>query len=572
MRTIIYYIKPYLGRMSLGFLVKVFGTVMDLFLPYILAHIIDDIVPTKNMPAVTFWGICMIFCAICAMVGNVVANRMASAVARDASRDMRHDLFAKTMYLTCKQVDGFSIPSLESRLTTDTYNVHHMLGMMQRLGVRAPILLVGGICVTATLEPVLTLVMVAVLPFLFIAVYTVSRKGIPLYGAVQRAVDNMVRVVRENIQGVRVIKALSKTDYEKRRYARVNDELVKSETVAGVTMAATNPLMTVLLNLGLVAVIFVGAIRVNAGVSEAGKIIAFISYFTLISMAMLSISRMFVQFSKGTASADRIGEVLSAVSDIEAEPFLQKEEKPYLVFDDISFSYNGKRDNLSHISFSLCEGQTLGIIGATGSGKTTVASLLMRFYDVTDGSIRIEGKDIRSFEKGELREKFGVALQNDFIYEGTIADNIRFGREISDTELHAAAERAQATSFISAYDDGFDHPVNTGGVNLSGGQRQRLLIARALAGKPEILILDDASSALDYKTDANLRRALRTQCKETKAVILIAQRVSAVMHCDTVLVLDGGRIIGAGTHESLLESCPVYREIADSQLGGALLE
>ena len=316
MKYVLHYIRPYLGRMSGGLVIKFIGTITDLLLPLILAYIIDEVVPTENIPMIVLWGIMMIVCSVICMAGNVIANRMASAVARDASRALRHDLFAKTMYLSCHQVDTFTIPSLESRLTTDTYNVHHMLGMMQRLGVRAPILLIGGIMVTAYMEPVLTLVMVAVLPFITVVVWKISAKGIPLYTQMQKSVDNMVRVVRENIQGVRVIKALSKTDYERRRYEEANEALVRSETKAGVTMAATNPLMTIFLNTGLTAVIFVGAFRVNAGVSEPGKIMAFISYFTLISNAMMSITRMFVMYSKGAASANRIGAVIDTPTDL----------------------------------------------------------------------------------------------------------------------------------------------------------------------------------------------------------------------------------------------------------------
>ena len=568
MKYIIHYIRPHLGRMTGGLFIKFLGTITDLLLPYILAHIIDEVVPTRDVPMIVLWGIAMIVCSVICMAGNVIANRMASAVARDASRALRHDLFSRIMYLSCRQVDAFTIPSLESRLTTDTYNVHHMLGMMQRLGVRAPILLIGGIMVTAYMEPVLTLVMVAVLPFITFIVWKISAKGIPLYTQMQQAVDAMVRVVRENIQGVRVIKALSKTDYERRRYEDVNEALVRSETKAGITMAATNPLMTVFLNTGLTAVIFVGAFRVNAGISEPGKIMAFISYFTLISNAMMSITRMFVMYSKGIASANRIGEILDTPADQTTLDLLSYPGEDYLVFDHVTFSYNGTKDNVRDISFTVPEGGTLGIIGATGSGKTTLLALLLRFYDVKDGAVRIGGRDIRAMDDGELRTKFGTALQNDFIYEDTVAENIRIGRDIPMEQVREAAKNAQALDFIDAYEDGFDHMLTTKGTNVSGGQRQRLLIARALAGKPEILILDDASSALDYKTDANLRRALRENCPETRATILVAQRISAVMHCDAVLVVDEGEIIGAGTHEELLSQCPIYREIADSQLGG----
>ncbi|MBQ3065151.1 MAG: ABC transporter ATP-binding protein [Clostridia bacterium] len=568
MKTILFYVRPHLARMSGGLAIKFIGTITDLLLPYILAHIIDEIVPTKDILQTVLWGALMLVCSGVCMAGNVIANRMASAVARDAARAMRHDLFAHTMRLSCRQVDSYTVPSLESRLTTDTYHVHHMLGMMQRLGVRAPILLIGGILVTAYMEPVLTLIMVATLPLIVFTVLRVSMKGIPLYTKVQHAVDDMVRVVRENIQGVRVIKALSKTDYERRRYRAVNEALVSAETKASTVMARTNPMMNVFLNIGLTAVIFVGAIRVNAGLSQPGKIIAFISYFTLISNAMMSITRMFVMYSKGIASANRIGEILNTPDDLALMETEDQKNAPYLVFDGVSFSYNGKKNNLSRISFSAAEGETIGIIGATGSGKTTVLSLLMRFYDVNEGAVRIGGRDVRSMTAGELREKFGVALQNDFIYEDTIAENIRIGREISEDAIRRAAEDAQALSFIEMYEDGFDHMLNSKGTNLSGGQKQRLLIARALAASPEILVLDDSSSALDYKTDAALRRSLRTNRPETKATLIVAQRVSSVMHCDHILVIEEGEIIAAGDHEALLAECDVYREIADSQLGG----
>ena len=521
MKYILHYIRPYLGRMSAGLVIKFIGTITDLLLPFILAHIIDEVVPTENVPLIVLWGVMMIVCSVICMAGNVIANRMASAVARDASRALRHDLFSRTMYLSSRQVDTFTTPSLESRLTTATYTVHHMLGMMQRLGVRAPILLIGGILVTAYMEPVLTLVMVAVLPFITVVVWKISAKGIPLYTQMQKSVDSMVRVVRENIQGVRVIKALSKTDYERRRYEEANEALVKSETKAGVTNA------------------------------------------------MMSITRMFVMYSKGAASANRIGEVLDIPVDMEITQKLTVPGEDYLVFDHVTFSYNGARDNVRDISFSVKEGGTLGIIGATGSGKTTLLALLLRFYDVNSGAIRIGGKDIRAMEDGELREKFGVALQNDFIYEDTIAENIRIGRDIPMEDIRRAAEHAQALEFIDALEDGFDHMLTTKGTNVSGGQRQRILISRALAGHPEILLLDDSSSALDYKTDANLRRTLREHCTDTRATILVAQRISAVMHCDHILVIDEGEIVAAGTHEELLDCCEIYREIADSQLGGA---
>lgn len=566
MKLILRYLRPYFGRMSLGLSCKVSGALCDLLLPLILAHVLDDIVPLGQLRPIVFWGGAMLLCAFGGMTGNVLGNRVASGVARDAARTLRHDLFDKTLRLSGAQVDGFTIPSLESRLTSDTYNVHHMVGKMQKLGVRAPILLVGGIVVSATLEPALTMVMVAVLPFMAAAVIGVSRLGIPLYTGQQQAVDGMVRVARENAQGVRVIKALSRRAREIERFTTVNRAVADRGFRASAAMSAANPLMTLFLNFGLIGVILVGAWRVDRGVTEPGAITAFLVYFTLISNAMLSVARMFVMYSKGVASANRIAEVLDAPEDLQILPeTARKPDCGYISFENVDFSYNKTKNNLENISFRLERGQTLGVIGATGSGKTTLINLLMRFYDPDRGVIRLDGRDIR--ELPDLRTHFGAALQNDFIHGGTVAENIRFGRELSDSAVRRAAETAQAAEFIESLDDGYDHILSAKGVNLSGGQKQRLLIARALAGEPDILILDDSSSALDYKTDAALRAALRKQTQTT--TIVVAQRVSSVMHADLILVLDEGEIIGQGTHTTLLDTCAVYREIVDSQMGGA---
>lgn len=567
MKKVFFYLKPYLPRMSVGLLIKFTGTIMDLALPWILSYMIDDIVPLKDVPLILIWGVIMVICSIVAVVTNIVANRMASWVAQHTTQALRHDLFHKITYLSCKQIDEFTIPSLESRLTTDTYNIHQMIGMMQRLGVRAPILLLGGVLVTLTLDPILCLVLVSTMPFIGFLIYYISKKGIPLYVYLQRGVDAMVRTVRENIAGIRVIKALSKTDYEKDRFAGVNAEVVRRETKAATTMALTNPLMNLFLNLGLTAVIFVGAILVNNGMTQPGKIIAFLTYFTIILNAMLSINRMFVMYSKGTASAKRISEVLNTPEDltlIQANPV----SLPYhIVFEHVSFSYQKKEDNVTDISFRLKRGETLGIIGATGCGKSTLISLLMRLYDADSGEIFIDNRKIESIPPEELHTKFGVVFQNDILFADTIAENISFGRSLPLEQIQKAAECAQAAEFINALPDGYDHMLTAKGTNLSGGQKQRLLIARALAGNPEILILDDSSSALDYRTDAQLRRALAREYQGTTTII-IAQRISSILHADHILVLEEGKELGYGTHEELMQICALYREISQSQMGG----
>ncbi len=570
MKLILRYLKPLAGTMAFGLSVKVFATLMELSLPYILSYILDSVVPIGQVAPILIWGGAMVFAALMAMLGNVIANRNAAKVAKIAARQIRHDLFDATMHLSSRQVDAFTVPSLESRLTSDTYNVHHFIGMMQRVGIRAPILLIGGICITLFLDWRLSLILLAVLPLIGVSVFFITMRGLPLYRKNQQAVDGMVRVVREDCQGVRVIKALSKEDFEARRFDAANGKLVTAERRAGVTMAASQPVMNFFLNLGLVAVIVCGAYFVNGGLSKPGRIIAFIQYFTLMSTAMTTVTRIFVQYTKSLASANRIGEVLSAADHHRTSAEPPRTGEPYLVFDNVSFSYNGKKDNLSHISFTLPKGGTLGIIGATGSGKTTLLQLLMRFYDADSGSIYIGGRNLYSYPEEELRALFGVVMQNDFISADTVEENIRFGRKISDEAVRRAAELAQASEFIEAFEDGYSHELTAKGTNVSGGQKQRILVARALAGNPDILVLDDASSALDYKTDAALRRAIREHTHAT--TVVVAQRVSSVRSADLILVLEHGRIIGSGTHDELMEHCPVYREISESQMGGAFLE
>ena len=398
----------------------------------------------------------------------------------------------------------------------------------------------------------------------------ITRKSIPLYTREQSVLDEVVRVVQENVTGVRVIRALSKAEYERDRFRKVNDNMTHIDTTAGSITALNNPIASLVLNLGLTAVVVVGAYRVAGGGTHPSVIVAFLQYFVMILNAMLGVTRIFIIASRATASAHRIADVLDLPQDFEFVPEQPRTEVkgpvPHIEFRDVSFSYTGVGENISHLSFRLFRGQTLGILGTTGSGKSTIIKLLMRFYDADSGEILIDGRDIRSYEKDELSSLFGAVFQNDFAMENTIAENIRFFRPIGDTAVEAAARDAQAAEYIAAKEGGMEAPVSIRGSNLSGGQRQRLLIARALAGDPDILVLDDASSALDYRTEALLRRTLRTNHAHTTTV-LVAQRISSLLHADWILVLDDGKVIGAGKHEDLMEQCPEYRLIAETQMG-----
>lgn len=567
------YLKAYYVRMLAGFLIKTTGTLSELMLPFILSHILTNVIG-KSVKEVILWGMGMIVCSAIACVFNITANRMASKVSRNFAEEMRRDLFEKTLHLSARQTDKFTIPSLESRITTDTYNVHHFVNMMQRLGVRAPILLIGGVAITLVMDAYLSMVMLAMLPLIFVTVYFISSRGVPLYTMVQKSVDAMIRVVRENVYGIRVIKALSKGEYEHRRYDKVNRQLVGNEVRAGVIMSSVNPIMTLFMNMGSVAVVAIGAYRVTGSLSTPETVIAFMQYFTLISMAMMSVTRIFVMYTKSAASAKRIAEVINTEDDIvirSKEHFPDIKTHSHIKFESVAFSYNGKRNNLSNISFEIKKGGSVGIIGATGSGKSTLVKLLLRFYDCDKGAIYVNGENIRTIEKKRFYAMFGTVMQQDFLYADTIEENIKFGRSISEEALERATAIAQATEFIKAFPEGYNHMLSQHGTNISGGQKQRLLIARAVAANPEILVLDDSSSALDYKTDAALRRALKESLNNTTTII-VAQRVSSVKDCDLIIVLEEGNIIGMGNNEYLMEHCKEYNEIAQSQMGGAFID
>ncbi len=561
------YLRPHWGYIFLTMAIKLLATGMELFIPDLMEVILDEKVPAGELSQIYIYGGLMLLCAAACLGGNILANRMSAVSSGRITRAIRHDLFWRLETLSARQMDRLTVPSAESRLTSDTYNINQLLARFQRIGVRAPILLVGGVFMTMRMDAPLALVLLCLLPIIAVVVYFVTKTSVPLYTRQQSVLDSVVRVVQENITGIRVIKALSKTEYEKERFHGVNEELAAVDQKAGIITAITNPTASLTLNLGLTLVVVVGAFRVNSGACLSGVVVAFLQYFTMILNAMLGITRIFVMWSKGEASAKRVAQVLAEPEDLTAFPPAEPEAKPaHIEFRDVCFSYTGVGENISHLSFRLEQGQTLGILGPTGSGKSTILALLLRQYDPDSGEILIDGQDIRTIPYERLREKFGVAFQNDFITEGTVAGNIRFFRDLPEEALTRAAEDAQAMEFIRAKESGMASEVMVRGNNLSGGQKQRLLIARALAGDPEILILDDASSALDYATDARLRRCLREHYQDT-TTLLVAQRVSALRHADRILVLSDGVVIGSGRHEELMRSCQEYRLIAQTQMG-----
>lgn len=576
MKLIFRYMKKYKVAVFAAIFIKLIGTMSELSLPYILEYMIDYVVPSKDLVQVVIWGLIMFAASIFCRQFNVMANRKAIYNAHKVSYDVRGDLFKKTANLSGDSFDEFTLPSLISRMTSDSYNVQSAVQQLQSLCVRAPMMLLGGVIMTLFMDFYLAMILIVMLPFLIGVVLIVSLKGIPIYTKVQQRLDSVVRIMRENITGIRVVKALSKADYEKRRFSRANEEMAKSDIRAGTVMAIPGPFMQLCLNVGLTFVVIFGAKRVNDGLMQPGIILAFLTYFNMITMGVMGLNRIFMSLSKASASADRIDDVLKGNDDWIKTDEESVEGDDFISFENVSFSYGkelntdngfagGKREKaLDNISFSLKKGESLGIIGPTGCGKTTIINLLMRFYDPDEGSIRIDGKSISSFDKDELRSKFGAVFQNDMIFKDSLYNNIDFGRNISKDEIAKAIKDALADEYINALDKGLEYQADIKGANLSGGQKQRLLVARALAGRPQILVLDDSSSALDYKTDSAMRKAIKENHKES-TLILIAQRVSSVMGMDKIMVMDNGKCIGLGTHKQLMESCSAYRETYEMQ-------
>lgn len=608
MKCIFKYLKVYLPIIIFTVTVKVIGTTIEFLIPYVLEHLLDDVAPTGDLKMVLVWGAIMISIAILVRALNVLANRNGARTARNCIYDIRKDLFNKTMNLSGNQVDKYGIPSLTSRMTSDSYNVQNSIRMMLAMGIRAPLLLFGGITVTLMMDTGLASVLLLLVPIIITIVITISRKGIPMYTKVQTSVDNIVRIMRENITGIRVVKALSKERYEHNRFEDKNEEMFKTDSTSSIVMSLPGPFTTLFLNIGLTVVVVYGSYRVNDGITQPGVILAFLTYFNMILMGVGGVNRIFIMLSKASASAGRIsavlmeGEDLVTVygedDDIQAEEYADKgvglkagsstnrqadndgatkgvsretgKCHEYIEFDHVNFGYlkQGEQADeleLTDISFKMDKGSSLGIIGATGSGKTTIINLLMRFYDATSGTVYVDGKDVKTMPLKKLRSKFGVVFQNDIIFADTLLQNITFGREVTREDALAATKDAQAYGFISQYEDGIEHEAEIHGANLSGGQKQRVLIARALAAKPDILVLDDSSSALDYKTDALLRQVIREKYNNTTSII-VAQRISSIMNLDNIIVLDDGKIVGMGKHDYLMENCELYREIYEVQM------
>ena len=574
--------KLRLGRIGLSVSVKLLASVLELLIPYILEHIIDRVVPGGRVGPVVGWGALMVVVALLVRQTNIFANMTAVSVSRDCIERLRQDLFVRTARLSGSQTDAFTLPSLISRMTSDSYNVQNFITATQTIGIRAPILLVGGIALTLTMDPVLASILCVMAPVLLCVVVFISRKGVPLYDKVQQQMDAIVRVMRENITGIRVVKALSKTDYEKRRFRQTNDDLTRSDLKASIIMAIPGPSVQLCLNIGLVLVVILGAHRVNAGQSDPGVILAFLTYFTIILNSVMGLNRIFMLLSKASASADRIGRVLETGDDQPVEPLTEARRSSsgaFLEFDHVSFTHlstapeaeaasfaGGQRAKcLDDVSFTLDRGETLGIIGATGSGKSTIINLLMRFYDAQAGDCRVDGHDMYALTRSSLRRAYAMVLQDTWLFRGTVYENIAYGKEnATREEVVSAAKAARIHGYIMQLPQGYDTVISEDGGNISKGQKQLMTIARAMLYDAKMLILDEATSNVDTTTERRIQKAMR-ELMADKTCFVIAHRLSTIVDADVILVLNDGRIVEQGTHRELLERRGFYHQLYTSQ-------
>lgn len=544
---------------------------MDLVQPSLMSQIVDDGITQGNISLIVELGIQMLIFTVVGCCGGVLSGVFGNLAAQNFSNDLRKDAFSKVMKMSFQQTDKFTIGSLVTRLTNDITACQDFVGMALRMMVRTLMQFVGGIVMVLSINATFGYILLFTLPIQIVVIILVLRKGAPLFSVVQGKLDRVNSVVQENVSGARVVKAYTREDYEYARFCRANDDLVSTNLRVQKLMALLVPILSILMNASVIAVIYIGGepVRNAAADAQVGSIMAAITYITQILMSMMMIGMMFQQVTRAAASAARIREVLEADPVIADGDFTgSAPENGTVEFRNVSFRYPGVQSGnvLNDVNFRVNKGETVAILGATGCGKTSLVSLIPRFYDATDGDVFVDGVNVRDYKLDDLRHKIGFVLQKSELFSETIEQNIRWGDpEATDDEVKRAAEIAQADEFISVFTDGYKDMITEKGSSLSGGQKQRMSIARAIVKNPEILIFDDSMSALDLATDAKLQKTLREQLKGT-TVIMIAQRVASVMRADKIAVIDNGTIVAFDNHENLLKNCDVYRDIYNSQM------
>lgn len=566
------FLKPYRKWAILAPLLMILEVTMDLMQPRLIQRIVDEGIARLDMSVVTNTGLLMVGLAIVGAVGGLGCTVYATMAAQGFGADLRHTLFRKVQSFSFSNLDELETGQLITRLTNDVTQVQQVVAMLLRIMVRAPLMLVGSLLMAILTSPRLALLFLVLTPLVLVALIWVISKATPLFGQVQRKLDDLNTVMQENLAGVRVVKAFVRDQHEIQRFRITNDGLMEQTIRAARIVAVAMPFMMLAVNLGVVGAIWFGGLQVTYGTMQMGQIIAFVNYLMRTLMSLMMVSMLVMMTARAQASAERIQEVLDSVPRIEdkADAVAAFAPRGRVAFENVTFSYdgNGGAPVLKNINFVAEPGQTVAILGATGSGKSSLIHLIPRFYDVTGGRVTIDGVDVRDIEKEVLRRNVGVALQESVLFSGTIRDNIRYGRpDATDAEVIAVAQAAQAHQFISEFTGGYDTVIGQRGVNLSGGQKQRVAIARALLIRPAVLILDDSTSSVDVETETRIQDALEDVMKGRTSLV-IAQRISTVLNADKILVLDDGQIAAEGTHRELLASSPIYREIYESQLGG----
>jgi len=584
-KTLMKYLKPYWLWATLAPLLMMLEVAMDLMQPRMIQRIVDEGLARLDMQVVIHTGLWMVGFALLGAVGGIGCTVFSVLAAMGFGTDLREALFTKVQSLSFANLDELETGQLVTRLTNDVVQIQELVSMMLRIMVRSPLLLLGSLVMVIVTSPRLAVLLLILVPLVTGLLVWVIKKAYPMFGEVQRKLDDLNTVMQENLAGVRVVKAFVRAAHEIARFGRVNDALMNQIVRAARMLAITWPFMMTTVNLGVIGALWFGGVLVNKGDMQIGQLIAFVNYLMRTLMSLMFVSMLIMRLARAQASADRIVEVMEAVPTVQDKPNALVDFKPRgrVAFEGVTFSYSGDMHDLvlgggpSHnggppgINFVAEPGETVAILGATGSGKSTLVHLIPRFYDVTGGRVTLDGVDVCDIDQATLRRHIGIALQESVLFSGTIRDNIRYGRpEATDEEVIAAAKAAQAHDFIMEFPDGYDTIVGQRGVNLSGGQKQRIAIARAILVQPAVLILDDSTSAVDVETETKIQEALEDIMRDRTSFV-IAQRISTVLNADKILVLDEGRLVAEGTHRELLVSSPVYREIYDSQLGNGVI-
>ena len=572
MRKLVKYLKNYKLNLTLGPLAKLTEAIFELIVPLVMSDIIDNgIDGDGGLEYVLSHGAIMVALGVLGLACALTCQYLAAKCSQGFGTELRNDLFRHINTLSFKELDRFGTPSIVNRLSADVNQLQYMVAMLIRLVIRAPFLVIGAAVMAMTINLKLSLIFIAAAPLIAVVLYFIMSRSIPLYKNVQQKLDKVAQITRENLSGVRVVRAFSEQEYEKDRFDKSADELTRGAIVVGRISALLNPATFVIINAAIIAILWFGGGLVNTGEMTQGEVFAFVNYMTQISLALVVVAQLVVTVTKAIASGTRVVELLDASPSITDDGNTEVDtsvDAPAVKFDHVSFGYNEGKYTLTDLTLTVPRGASVGVIGGTGSGKSTLVNLLARFYDVSEGSVELFGTDVKKYPLKQLRRTVAYVPQNTMLFSGTIRSNLLMGgRDADDETLWRYLETAQAASFVREKEKGLDSVVIQGGKNFSGGQRQRLAVARALAAHSDILVLDDSSSALDFATDLNMRTAINATRGDT-TLFLVSQRATSLKDCDVIVVLDGGLVAGIGKHDDLLKTCDVYREIYLSQTDG----